>query len=197
MAVNRLDQLNKDFNNYLENKRKDSTASVNTYMTTGTLYGHAKFEEDGPTGKPFNRFYRVGELMGEDEYCSVHRCHRIQTNLPYDVKHVHLTNLDQNSRKTVRDEINALKLLRGGPHIIRLLDLFEEKNNPDHTYLVFEAMKGGNLLSRIVEKEVYTEREARQVCKTVFTAIDYCHKKKVAHRDIKPQNVFLHDEGID
>ena len=197
MAVNRLDQLNNDFTNYLEKKRQDSIASVGTYMTTGTRYGHEKFESDGPSGKPFKHFYKIGELMGEDEYCSVHRCHHIQNNLPYDVKHVHLTNLDNNARKTVRDEITALKLLRGGPHVIRLLDVFEENNNPEHIYLVFEAMKGGNLLSRIVEKEVYTEREARQVCKTVFTAIDYCHKKKVAHRDIKPQNVFLHEEGDD
>jgi calcium/calmodulin-dependent protein kinase I len=197
MAANRLQQLNTDFENYLEKKRQDSTVSHMSYMTTGTRYGHAKFEEDGPSGQPFKSFYKVGELLGEDDYCSVHRCLRVQTNMSYDVKHVHLSNLDKNSRKTVRDEITALKLLRGGPHVIRLLDVFEEKNNPDHIFLVFEAMKGGNLLSRIVEKEVYTEREARQVCKTVFTAIDYCHKKKVAHRDIKPQNVFLHEEGDD
>ena len=166
-------------------------------MTTGTRYGHAIFKEDSPTLKPFDYFYTKEELLGEDDYCSVYRCLRIKTQLQYDVKHVHLKNLDKNSRKTIRDEITSLKLLRGGPHIIRLLDVFEENNNPENIFLVFEAMKGGNLLSRIVEKEVYTEREARQVCKTVFTAIDYCHKMKVAHRDIKPQNVFLHEEGDD
>ena len=168
-----------------------------THMTTGTRYGHAIFSEDSPTQKPFDFFYTKEELLGEDEFCSVYRCLRIKTQLHYDVKHVHLENLNKTERKTIRDEIMALKLLRGGPHVIRLLDVFEENNNPGNIYLVFEAMKGGNLLSRIVEKEVYTEREARQVCKTVFTAIDYCHKKKVAHRDIKPQNVFLHEEGDD
>jgi len=197
MAANRLQQLNDDFSNYLDKKRQDSTVSHMSYMTTGTRCGHAKFEEDGPSGKPFERFYKTGDLMGEDDYCSVYRCIRLQTQMSYDVKHVHLTNLDKSARKTIKDEIAALKLLRGGPHVIRLLDVFEEKNNPEHTYLVFEAMTGGNLLSRIVEKEVYTEREARQVCKTIFTAIDYCHKKKVAHRDIKPQNVFLHEAGDD
>ena len=58
-------------------------------------------------------------------------------------------------------------------------------------------MVGGNLLSRIVEKEVYTEREARQVCKIAFTAISYCHTKKVAHRDVKPENFLLVEEGND
>lgn len=192
-----MQQLNDDFSNYLEKKRQDSIVSHISYMTTGTRYGHAYFIEDSPGGKPFADFYEMGELLGEDDYSSVHRCIRKQTRLSYDVKHVHLTQLEKNARKTIRDEITALKLLRGGPNIIRLLDVFEEKNNPENIYLVFEEMKGGNLLSRIVEKEVYTEREAREVCKTVFTAIDYCHKKKVAHRDIKPQNVFLNEAGDD
>ena len=166
-------------------------------MTTGTRYGHAKFIEDGPSGKPFGDFYNIGELLGKDDYCAAYRCCRIHTQMWYDVKHVHLTKLETIARKTVKDEITALKLLRGGPHIIRLLDVFGVKNNPEHIYLVFESMSGGNLLTRIVAKEVYTEREARQVCNIVYTAIDYCHKKKVAHRDIKPENVFLHEEGDD
>jgi serine/threonine protein kinase len=81
-----------------------------------------------------------------------------------------------------------LKLLRGGPHIVRLHDVFE---TPDTTYMIMEEMKGGELLQRIVEKEVYTEREARQTVKILFDAIDYCHKKKIAHRDIKPENLLL------
>jgi len=197
MAGNRLQRLNDDFSNYLKNKRQDSTASYMSYMTTGTRYGHAQFIVDAPTGKPFENFYEVGDLLGEDDYSSVHRCTRKHAHIPYDVKHVHLEQLEDSARKTVEDEIISLKLLRVGPNIIRLLDVFEERNNPGHKYLVFEAMQGGNLLSRIVEKEVYTEREAREVCKTVFTAIDYCHKKKVAHRDIKPQNVFLYEMGND
>jgi serine/threonine protein kinase len=197
IATNRLQQLNDDFSNYLEDKRQDSMVSHMSYMTTGTRYGHAKFVEDSSSGKPFEKFYNTGELLGKDEICSVRRCRHKQTRFYYGVKHVNISDLDMAARRTVKDEITSLKLLRGGPHIIRLLDVFEEKNNPENIYLVFEEMKGGNLLERVVEKEVYTEREARQVCKAVFTAIDYCHKKKVAHRDIKPHNIYLTEEDDD
>jgi serine/threonine protein kinase len=54
-----------------------------------------------------------------------------------------------------------------------------------------EKMKGGDLLSRTVDKEVYTEREARGVCKILFEAILYCHQKRVAHRHIKLENLLL------
>lgn len=83
--------------------------------------------------------------------------------------------LQENSRSSLKDEIAALKLLRGGPHIIRLLDVFEE---PNSTYMVMEECKGGDLLDRVTEKEVYTEREARRTCKYLFEAMDYIHKKK-------------------
>jgi len=54
-----------------------------------------------------------------------------------------------------------------------------------------EEMRGGDLLSRICDKEVYTEREARGVCQVLFEAILYCHQKHVAHRDIKPENLLM------
>lgn len=194
MAANRLKVLNDNFTNYLENRRQESVVSQFSYMTTGTKHGHAKFVEDSPTGRPFKDFYVVGELLGEGGHSYIYRAIRSSTKLSYAVKHVQLSKLGKKDKKTLKDEITALKLLRGGPHIIRLYDVFEDKND---VYLIFEEMKGGNLLSRIVEKEVYTEREARQVCKVALMAVDYIHKKKVAHRDIKPENFLLVEEGDD
>jgi serine/threonine protein kinase len=183
-----MKQLNDDFSNYLDKRRQDSIVSHFSYMTSGTRCGHAPFKEDGPSGKPFKTFYKVGDLLGEGGNSYIHRCNRKSTQLPYVVKHIVMAKLDKAGKKTLKEEIVALRLLRGGPHIVRLFDVFEE---PEDTFLILEELKGGNLLSRIVEKEVYTEREARQVCKIAFTAIDYCHKKKVAHRDIKPENFLL------
>ena len=161
--------------------------STISFMTGGTRTV-ATFKEDSPSGKPFKAFYNLGEKLGEGAYAYVYRCTRKSTQMTYAVKQIVMGKLDSTGQLTLKDEIAALKLLRGGPHIIRLYDVFEE---PDVTYLVLEEMKGGNLLSRIVEKEVYTEREARQVCMIVFQAIAYCHKKKIAHRDIKPENLLL------
>ncbi|KAG7354455.1 serine/threonine protein kinase [Nitzschia inconspicua] len=194
LAANRLKQLNEKFANYMDNRKQDSIVSHISFMTMGTKYGHAKFKEDSPSGKPFNDFYVVGELLGEGGHSYIYRAIRKVTKLPYTVKHIKLSNLNKKQTKTVKDEITSLKLLRGGPHIIRLFDVFEDKHE---THMIFEEMKGGNILSRIVEKEVYTEREARHVCKLALVAVNYCHRKKVAHRDIKPENFVLIDEGDD
>merc|ERR1712226_491950 len=102
--------------------------------------------------------------------------------------------LEKSNKSALQDEIAAMKLLRGGPHIIRLFDVFEE---PDHTFMIMEEMRGGDLLTRISDKEVYTEREARKTCKILFEAMDYIHKKKIAHRDIKPENVLMVEQEDD
>ena len=188
MAANRMKQLNDDFSTYLEKRRGDSIVSHFSYMTGGTKSGHVRYVEDSPSGKPFQNFFTIGERLGEGNSSSIYECIRKSTQQQYAVKQIKITDLDKAGRKTLRDEIAALKLLRGGPHIIRLYDVFEE---PEYKYLIFDRMRGGNLLARIVEKEVYTEREARQVCRIAFTAMDYCHRKKVAHRDIKPENFLL------
>lgn len=188
MVANRMKQLNDDFSTYLEKRRGDSIVSHFSYMTGATKSGHVRYVEDSPSGKPFSNFFKVGELLGEGKSSNIYDCLRNSTKEHYAVKHIRLADMDKTGRKTLKDEIAALKLLRGGPHIIRLYDVFE---TPEDMHLVFDRMRGGNLLERIVEKEVYNEREARQVCRIAFTAIDYCHRKKVAHRDIKPENFLL------
>jgi calcium/calmodulin-dependent protein kinase I len=194
VTANRFQQLTDDFTVYMEKRRGESIVSHFSHMTNATRTGHTRFVEDSPSGKPFHNFYTVGQRLGEGENSYVFRAIRKQTKQSYAVKHTDVASLDKDSKQTLRDEVRALRLLRGGPHIIRLFDIFQQ---PDNIYMIMEEMKGGNLLSRIVEKEVYTEREARQVCKIAFTAINYCHRKKVAHRDVKPENFLLVDEGDD
>lgn len=188
MAANRLKQLNDDFSTYLEKRRGDSIVSQFSYMTGATKSGHTRYVEDSPSGKPFSHYFKVGDRLGEGNHSEVFDCLRKSTQERYAVKNVKVSELGKADKKTLKDEVSSLKLLRGGPHIIRLYDVFED---PENLYMVFERMKGGTLLERIVEKEVYTEREARQVCRIAFTAINYCHRKKVAHRDIKPENFLL------
>lgn len=194
VAANRLQQLNDDFSHYMDKRRGESMVSHFSYMTCGTKSGHVRYVEDSPSGKPFNTFFTMGELLGEGNHSYIYQAVRNSTQEQYAVKHIDLSRLQPSDRETIEEEIASLRLLRGGPNIVRMFDVFEELED---IYLVFEQMKGGNLLSRISEKEVYTEREARQVCKIAFTAVDYCHKKKVAHRDIKPENFLLVEDGDD
>jgi calcium/calmodulin-dependent protein kinase I len=105
-----------------------------------------------------------------------------KTGESYAIKIVTKSKLTHEDEVALKDEIDILQELQH-PNIIRLYDVFDEK---DFYYLVTEKMAGGELFDRVVQKSYYNEKEARDTCIILFKAMEYCHKKQVAHRDLKP-----------
>lgn len=110
-----------------------------------------------------------------------------QTKNVYAVKIISKADMSDSDLKGLQLEVDILKLLNH-PNIIKLHDLFDDNK---YTYLVTEMMAGGELFDRIVKKQYYTETEARDVCKILGGALQYCHGQKIAHRDLKPDNLLL------
>jgi len=125
--------------------------------------------------------------LGEGAFSKVKEGTHRQTSRTFAIKVITKAKLTREDEVALRDEINVLKLLKH-PHIIRLYDVFDE---PQYYYLVTEQMRGGELFDRIVAKQYYNEKEARDVCKILFEALAYCHDRQVAHRDLKPENLLL------
>lgn len=66
--------------------------------------------------------------------------------------------------------------------------MFEEGSD---FYIVTELVQGGELFDRIVSKSHYTEKEARDLIKTLLETLAYLHESNVVHRDLKPENLLL------
>lgn len=93
---------------------------------------------------------------------------------------------DENLAKTFR-EISILKLLNH-PHITRLYEVMESKNS---IYLVTEHAGGGEIFDYLVTHGRMKEEEAARVFSQIVSAVDYCHRNGVVHRDLKAENVLL------
>ena len=65
------------------------------------------------------------------------------------------------------------------PNIISLRDMFEEEGE---VFLVFELMRGGELLDKIQRQKFFSEREARAVMEKVTNVVKYLHQNGVVHR---------------
>lgn len=72
------------------------------------------------------------------------------------------------------------------------LTVFE---NREKMVLVMEFAAGGELYDYLSDRKVLTEEEARRVFRQVSTAIYYCHKHKICHRDLKLENILLDEHG--
>lgn len=94
------------------------------------------------------------------------------------------------SREEIEREVSILREIRH-PNIITLHDVFENKTD---VVLILELVSGGELFDFLAEKESLTEDEATQFLKQILDGVHYLHSKRIAHFDLKPENIMLLDK---
>uniref|UniRef100_A0A4W3GQ09 Calcium/calmodulin-dependent protein kinase IGb n=1 Tax=Callorhinchus milii TaxID=7868 RepID=A0A4W3GQ09_CALMI len=88
--------------------------------------------------------------------------------------------------KALENEIAVLRKIKH-ENIVSLEDVYE---TPTHFYLSMQLVSGGELFDRILERGVYTEKDASNLIQQVLKAVQYLHKNGVVHRDLKPENLL-------
>ncbi|KAM4651263.1 MAP kinase-activated protein kinase 3 [Discoglossus pictus] len=92
-----------------------------------------------------------------------------------------------------RREVEYHTRASGGPHIVSVLDVYENIHRGKRCLLiVMECMQGGELFSRIQQRgeDAFTEREASEIMRDIGRAIQHLHGLNIAHRDVKPENLL-------
>ncbi|GAB1285912.1 Calcium/calmodulin-dependent protein kinase type 1G [Apodemus speciosus] len=87
---------------------------------------------------------------------------------------------------SLENEISVLKRIKH-ENIVTLEDIYESTT---HYYLVMQLVSGGELFDRILERGVYTEKDASLVIQQVLSAVKYLHENGIVHRDLKPENLL-------
>ena len=98
---------------------------------------------------------------------------------------------DDEAMRRFVNESKAVALL-DHPHIVSIYDVAFDSR---HNYIVMEYLDGLTLKEYMMQKGRLTLDEALIFTKQILTALEHAHDKGVIHRDIKPQNILLLQNG--
>ncbi|KAM6333363.1 calcium/calmodulin-dependent protein kinase type 1G isoform 2-T2 [Alca torda] len=124
------------------------------------------------------------EALGSGAFSEVFLVKQRSTGKLFALKCIKKSPLTRES--SLENEIAVLKKIKH-ENIVTLEDIYESTT---HFYLVMQLVSGGELFDRILERGVYTEKDASVVIHQVLTAVKYLHENGIVHRDLKPENLL-------
>ena len=136
--------------------------------------------------------YTKVEKVGEGTYGVVYKCKVKDTNNFVALKKIRLENEDEGIPSTSIREISILKQLRH-PNIVYLIDLIHGEKK---LYLVFEYMDHDLKKFLDINNGPLSPELVKSYLFQILIAINFCHSKRILHRDLKPQNLLIDKDGI-
>ena len=94
-------------------------------------------------------------------------------------------------------EIHYHRLVSSHPNIVTLHEYFLIENR-DEMFLILDYCAGGDLGTYITEKRnpfAGDDRRMREIVLQICGAVDFIHSKGVSHKDLKPQNILISQDG--
>ncbi len=102
----------------------------------------------------------------------------------------------------IREADDEYKRFENEAKIIAQLDhpnivtVYEYGHHSNIRYIVENFLAGGSLTDALRDKKRFSQNETLKIIKYILEGLDYAHQREVIHRDLKPDNIILTEDGI-
>jgi eukaryotic-like serine/threonine-protein kinase len=143
-------------------------------------------------GTTLNDRYRLEARVGAGGMSTVYRAfdETLQRQVAIKLMNREVAS-DSDQLERFRREARAVAQL-SHPHIVGVIDAGEDESRP---YIVFEYVEGETLKERIRRLGRLPIAEAVAYAIEIARALGAAHARHIVHRDVKPQNVLIDEEG--
>ncbi|XP_026852790.2 serine/threonine-protein kinase MARK1 isoform X3 [Electrophorus electricus] len=131
--------------------------------------------------------YRLLKTIGKGNFAKVKLARHVLTGREVAVKIIDKTQLNPTSLQKLFREVRIMKILNH-PNIVKLFEVIETEKT---LYLIMEYASGGEVFDYLVAHGRMKEKEARAKFRQIVSAVQYCHQKRIVHRDLKAENLLL------
>jgi len=136
--------------------------------------------------------YEILEEIGQGGMATVYRAYHPSMDRDVAVKVIHLA-IATNALSRQRFEREARLIAKlEHPHLLPVYDYNGAHNPP---YIVMRYLEGGTLKDVITAYGALPLLDAAHLTRQIASALDYAHRQGVIHRDIKPNNILIDQDG--
>lgn len=144
---------------------------------------------DNRIGKKLGN-YRLIRLIGEGGFAQVYLGEHIYLERPAAIKAIKAQLAEEDREVFIREARTIASL--DHPHIVRILDFGIEDNIP---FIVMEYAPRGSLVQIHPRDTVLQFDIIISYINQISSALQYAHDHKLVHRDVKPQNMLMKQNG--
>ena len=154
----------------------------------GTSGGSA----DPVTGRLLDGRYRIGSRIARGGMASVYEATdlRLDRVVAVKVMHVGLGDDEEFAARFVREARAAARLSH--PNVVAV---FDQGDDDGTVFLAMELIAGHTLRDVIVKEAPMPPARALALVEPVVSALAAAHRSGIVHRDVKPENVLIADDG--
>ena len=144
-------------------------------------------------GKMLNNRYEVLEKVGNGGMATVYKakCHILNRYVAIKILKDEFTTDSEFIKKFNTEAQSAASL--NHPNIVSIFDVCNEDNL---YYIVMELIQGKTLKDIIIEDGRLSWKWSVNIAIQIASALEVAHKNNIIHRDIKPHNIIITEEGI-
>jgi hypothetical protein len=160
--------------------------------------GRRRTTIDTSTGR-----WGLGKTIGAGSMGKVKLAKNLETGEQVAIKIVPRQSTDEHRNQADRDRADHSKEIRTAreaaivslvmhPYICGMKDVVRTQH---HWYMLFEYVNGGQMLDYIISHGRLKEKQARKFARQIASALDYCHRNSIVHRDLKIENILISKTG--
>jgi len=184
-----LEEKNQLLENQYQELKKEKEALIEEQKRTNKVFSTLV---DLLPGLVLDKKYKLEKKIGKGGFGAVYRAIHLNLQMAVAIKIFRPFTGSENKQALERFQLEGISACRvNHPNAVTVIDFGISENGM--AYLVMELLEGYTLASEMAQRTIFSPVRLAEILIPVCNVLSKAHQLGIIHRDIKPDNIFLHN----